>query len=107
MVRLLVNASKTYAEVIAGGINADVFNGIGEAHLSHPTDSHPPLAIRLDALKTNIKDLSVAALSIRPTAAAIELFPDVEKVEESISGAYQRILAREYGVNLAPEATAS
>jgi Zn-dependent protease with chaperone function len=105
--KALVNASKTYAEVIAGGINADVFNGIGEAHLSHPTDSHPPLAIRLDALKTNIKDLSVAALSIRPTAAAIELFADVEKVEESISGAYQRILAREYGVNLAPEATAS
>jgi Zn-dependent protease with chaperone function len=105
--KALVNASKTYAEVVAGSTSADVFNEIGETHLSHPTDSHPPLAVRLDALKTSIKDVSAAALDVRPTAAAIELFPGAEEVEENISGAYQAILAREYGISIESEATAS
>ena len=47
-----VNASKTYAETVVEHANPEALDGIAEMHLSHPTDSHPPLAVRLDSLGT-------------------------------------------------------
>ncbi len=98
--KAFVNASKTYAEIVAEHAAPNALDGIAETHLSHPTDSHPPLSVRLSALGISIKDVSKAALDVRPTQAAIDLLPNVETVEENISSAYQTILARQLGIDL-------
>jgi hypothetical protein len=104
--KAFVNASKTYAEVVSTQATADAFKDIAETHLSHPTDSHPPLAVRLDALSMRLQDVSAAALGVQPTPAAIDFFPEAEAVEENISEAYQIILARQSGIDLGSGGTA-
>src|SRR5438093_595787 len=101
--KAFVNASKTYADIVAEHATLNTLSGITETHLSHPTDSHPPLSVRLSALGINIKGVSKAVLDVRPTQAAIDLLPNVETVEENISGAYQAILARQLGIDLKSE----
>ena len=101
------NAGKTYAEVVAGHASPDVLNGIAQTHLSHPTDSHPPLSVRLDALQMSIAQVSAAALDVRPTRTAIELLPAAKEFEETMSGAYQALLARQYGIDRKSETTVS
>jgi Zn-dependent protease with chaperone function len=105
--KAFVNASKTYAEVVSTQATADAFKDIAETHLSHPTDSHPPLAVRLDALNMRLQDVSKAAQGVQPTQAAIGFFPEAEAVEENISEAYQILLARQLGIDLETGGTAS
>lgn len=80
-----VNLSRTYAEAVAKIAKADIFEGLADTRLSHPTDSHPPLGTRLQSLATSIVAVSNKALNVNPTQAAIELVPEAEKIEEGIS----------------------
>jgi Zn-dependent protease with chaperone function len=98
--KAFANASKTYAEVAAAQAKPDVFEGIAETHLTHPTDSHPPLSVRLKSLGSSIDEAGSDALNIKPSPSAIDLLPEAEKLEEEISGAYQVILARRLGIDL-------
>lgn len=98
--RVFVNASKTYAEAVVNNANRDALSGIAETHLSHPTDTHPPLATRLEALKTTLENASDSALDVDPADPAIDLMESPEHKEEEISAAYQMILARRLGIDL-------
>jgi Zn-dependent protease with chaperone function len=89
-----VNVSKAYAEVVSTQATAEAFKDITATHLYHPTDSHPPLMVRLEALRMRLQDVSAAALDVRPTQAAIDFFPEAEAVEEGMSEAYHILLAR-------------
>ncbi len=102
--KAFVNASKTYAEAIAGHATPDAVEGLAETRLSHPTDSHPPLGVRLKALTCSIADVVDDALNINPDQPAIHLIPAAEATEEEISGAYQVILARQLGIDLDSQA---
>jgi hypothetical protein len=104
--KVFVNASKTYAEAVSGYATPHSLDGIAEIHLSHPTDSHPPLSERLSALRLSITDIAAAALEVRPSRPAIDLVPEAEQLEENISGAYQAILARQLGIGLEAGAAA-
>jgi Zn-dependent protease with chaperone function len=105
--KAFVNASKTYAEAVSGYATPDALDGIAETHLSHPTDTHPPLSERLRALGLSINDVAAAALEVRPSQPTIELVPEAEQLEENISGAYQAILAQRLGIDLEAGAAAS
>ncbi|TYP00354.1 Zn-dependent protease with chaperone function [Geothermobacter ehrlichii] len=98
--KAFINASKAYAEVIAGHAKADALKGLADTHLSHPTDSHPSLASRLGSLGISMDDVETDALNVSPTLAAIELVMQSERLEEEISDAYQVFLARQLGINL-------
>jgi Zn-dependent protease with chaperone function len=95
-----INASKAYAEAVRESAAPHALDGIAESHLSHPTDSHPTLAVRLDSLQTSISLLANAALDVTPVEPAIALIPDPEGTEETISETYQLILARSLGIDL-------
>jgi Zn-dependent protease with chaperone function len=95
-----VNISKTYADAVSNYATLEALNGIVETHLSHPTDSHPVLSKRLDALEICIKDVSKAALDVQPTKAAIEIFSVADKHEEDISEVYQAFLIQTLGMDL-------
>jgi Zn-dependent protease with chaperone function len=98
--RAFVNASRTYAEAVRKSAVPDALKGIAETHLSHPTDSHPPLSVRLQSLQVGLNDVATDALAVTPPEAAITLVSDAEKLEEEISDAYQLLLAHRLGINL-------
>jgi Zn-dependent protease with chaperone function len=92
-----VNLSAYWASVISQSQSADVslFNGVDSRHLDHPTDSHPPLGVRLDALKLSVSDLAADALRTAPAHPAIELIADHEALEKELSDVEHALLARE------------
>jgi Zn-dependent protease with chaperone function len=104
--KALINASKTYAELVSANAKPEVLNGIAETHLSHHTDSHPPLAVRLEALGKSLEEVSVAALDVHPAQAALGLFPGAEETEQNLSETYQAILARQLRIAPKPNRTA-
>src|SRR5262249_10121422 len=73
-----VNLSKTYADAVAKIAKADIFEGLAGTHLIHPTDSHPPLGIRLQSLATSIDAISNNALNVNPAQPAIELVSEAD-----------------------------
>jgi len=89
-----------YAEACVQNAEPKALEGIADTHTNHPTDSHPPLSLRLQSLKTAINEVSAAALSVAPPEAAISYIPNYEKKEEEISQTYQVLLARNLGINL-------
>lgn len=108
--RVFVNASKTYAEAVVRSAAPEALEGIATTHMSHPTDSHPPLSVRLQSLQRTISDVSASALNVTPNETATTHILDIESREEEISQAYQLILARRLGIDLeaggSPEAVA-
>ena len=64
------------------------------ASMDHPTDSHPPLSLRLQNLGVTLGTVAQPALAVAPDNPAIVLFDAPEKLEEEISSAYQQLLAQ-------------
>jgi len=98
--KVFVNASKAYADAVRQSAVPDALSGIADIHLTHPTDSHPPLSARLESLRVRLNDVASEALSVTPAEAAITLLSGAEKLEEEVSEAYQVLLARRLGINL-------
>jgi Zn-dependent protease with chaperone function len=98
--RTLGNASKTFADAITQGATHEAISALSESRLSHPTDSHPPLAARLESLQVSLESVSDAALAVTPQASAATLIPDLEKWEEEISASYQALMARQLGLEV-------
>ncbi len=106
--KAFVNASKSYAEAVGHKAGPAALEGIAETHLSHPTDSHPPLSARLQSLEVRLDDVAAEALDVTPSEGAIAWILDAERHEEEISEAYQVLLARQLGIKLEePEQAAS
>ncbi len=93
-----MNTNAAYAEAVATRIGQRPFAAIADT--THPTDSHPPLSARPQALKLTIDDLTEAASEIAPTDAAIALVANHEDHERQISQAYQHLLAQHVGIDL-------
>ena len=89
-----VNASETYAGVVRASAVPEVLEEIADTNLSHPTDSHPPLAARLESLNVSLASVAGVSLEVQPEIPAHSLITDAESMEEEISSAYQAILAR-------------
>lgn len=98
--KMLVNASKTYADKVHDYSSPSALEGLTEKHLSHPTDSHPALSERMAALRFSIQDVADDALAVRPTQPAIELVSGAQQIEEQISDTYQHLLADRFGIDL-------
>jgi len=98
--KIYTNASTLYSEAVASVATPKAFDNIADTHLSHPTDSHPPLGTRLAALKIRPDEAFQRALVVRPVSPSINFLPGAEDAEKEISAAYQAILAHEYGIDL-------
>jgi Zn-dependent protease with chaperone function len=99
----LANLSKTYFQAAAENAQPSVLDGIVDTHLAHPTDSHPSLAVRLNALEIDIGDVTADALNVTPSDPAIALVAGAEAREEAITAAYQRLLAQALELESAAE----
>jgi hypothetical protein len=87
------NASAAFAAIVAHHSPALSFAGLAETRTPHPTDSHPPLATRLDALHTPLDRISDAARVVSPSVPAISLVGRFELREQELTAVYQRLLA--------------
>lgn len=98
--KAFVNASSTYADAVAEAAQPEALTDLRDARTTHPTDSHPPLGLRLDALGVTLDDVADASLAVSPADAAITLLAEPERLEEEISGVFHLILARDLGIEL-------
>lgn len=101
--KVLINASTALSEAIRECSKPSALIGVAENHLSHPTDSHPSLKVRLESLNVSLVDIEEEALNVTPVTSAIELIALPENLEVEISQAYQEILADRMGINLNPD----
>lgn len=88
-----VNVSAYWAGAINTLHDRSVFDGIDARHLEHPTDSHPPLGVRLDALHFSVSDLAADALQTAPADAAVELITEHEALEKELTDVEHLLLA--------------
>lgn len=98
--KYIVNTSKLFAEVAMGHATPNVLADLESMRLHHPTDSHPPLAARLQALRVPLSEVSTKALNVCPEDAAINWFDQHEELEESISVQLQLLLAKQHGIQV-------
>ena len=102
------NASKTYAQAALESASSAILDGIATTHLTHPTDTHPPLGDRLAALTMPIENVASVALDVQPEQPALQLLSNPERIEEDISAAFQAIVARNHHIALeAPDKSES
>lgn len=84
-----VNASRIfvrYAEARARAANwSEIFSRIATASIPHPTDSHPPLEVSLQAAGVSLNDLGGRIDLLSPTEPSSDLIPDLDQREERIS----------------------
>jgi Zn-dependent protease with chaperone function len=69
------NASLIFAAAAEDAADPALLDGILETHTPHPTDTHPSLAVRLDALGVPLQDIAAEALRVAPAAPASSLAP--------------------------------
>jgi len=96
--KVFKNASTVFAGAVASAARPEALDGIAATHSSHPTDSHPTLADRLDALGVELSSVTADALAIAPAPSAASLVPETEAREEALSMMYQQLLARQLGI---------
>lgn len=94
------NASELFAGAVATSATAKSLEGLADSRMSHPTDSHPPLAVRLAALNSGIDRLAPMALNVAPEDSAIDYIADAVQRETDLSSAYQGILAHRLGIEV-------
>jgi Zn-dependent protease with chaperone function len=94
------NASILFADLVAANASPEHLVGLAERRLAHPTDSHPPLAVRLESLGTSLLEVASRALDAEPADAAIHAVDGCERLERELSDAEQLRLARSLGIEL-------
>jgi Zn-dependent protease with chaperone function len=84
------NLSRAFAEHIGPVEGKDPLAGVVDEHVSHPIDTHPPLAARLQWLRVKVDAVRTEALDITPDDPASALIDDIEKIEERLTEAWNR-----------------
>lgn len=103
----LINASSRFLEFAEQSTDPKLLEGLDAKMLPHPTDSHPPLSVRLKALGYSLSSLGEKCLHPvvdNPAILLIEGYEDLEKdLSEAEAGILANLIAR---VRVAKEAAA-
>ncbi len=91
------NVSALFAESVRENVAAEALAGLDGRSLSHPTDSHPPLGLRLESLEVSLPEVQVAALDVTPADPSVELISNYEALEKELSSAEHYLLAQSIG----------
>ena len=82
---LVENVSDLFAKRVAEEASPTHLVGLDEKTLSHPTDTHPPLGARLDALGVALSECIEAALAVAPERSAVEIVDDYKSIEQELT----------------------
>ncbi len=86
------NMSSLFCAMVQDNANPDRLQGLDSIKTSHPTDTHPPLSVRLAALQTSLADTAHRALVVEIENPSSNLIENVEDLEINLSE-FQRTLA--------------
>ena len=101
--KLVPNVSKLYADYVAENSNPSSLDGLDEQCLPHPTDTHPPLKLRLEALGCTMTELAEAALMTSPSNCAIDLIDRYEEIEAELTKMDQSLMEKTGAVRRNPQ----
>jgi Zn-dependent protease with chaperone function len=79
------NMSQLFSEMASSNADARILNNLDDVKTPHPTDTHPPLSMRLNALNTSIESIAQDALTISYDEECASLFENLEQLEAQIS----------------------
>lgn len=99
------NVSNVFVFMVANNADLKALEGLDANIIPHPTDSHPPLSVRLAALKTTLAEVGPDALNISPEPASSDLIDNLEELEMRLSAVQQLLLnpeQRERFLNQSP-----
>lgn len=90
------NLSRAFADCARFDVEAasidKLLAGVLDVSVAHPTDSHPPVSKRLDALRVTVDQVRAAGLSL-PAEPAIELFENGgAELEHALTDLQHRVL---------------
>jgi Zn-dependent protease with chaperone function len=86
------NVSNVFVSMVANNADVKALEGLDAKTIPHPTDSHPPLSVRLAALKTTLAEVGPDALNISPEPASSEVIDNLELLEMRLSAVQQLLL---------------
>jgi hypothetical protein len=98
--------SVAFVDRVVAADLSKLIKDLPKTRTAHPTDSHPPLGARLDALGVNMTEVAETARVVRPADAAALLLDEVDRLDEVLSRAHTGLLAQDLGIQLQPEAQA-
>ncbi|MEM7469252.1 MAG: M48 family metalloprotease [Pseudomonadota bacterium] len=87
------NLSQVFSSIVKFDVNEEtipeVIDSIAEDTISHPTDSHPPTAVRIENLGLKVKEIE-RDLLIMPETSCLELFHNPVEIEEELTTLQQQ-----------------
>jgi hypothetical protein len=86
------NMSNVFVFMVANAAEPDALKDLGAKVIPHPTDSHPPLNVRLEALGSSIAAVADKALEIGPSEPASSIIDNLEDLEVELSLVQQYIV---------------
>ena len=90
------SGSLLVASAAARAATPDRLDDIAGTATSPPTDTHPTLDVRLDALGVDLAGVSIDALQVAPTPPAIALLPTAELHERALGAILAMSRARSH-----------
>lgn len=94
------NVSTLFAEASVAIASNELLESVRDAQVSHPTDSHPPLSERLDALGVSMATLAPRSLNVAPENGASGLLGALQSIEEDLSTEFQAMLTILHGIEV-------
>ncbi|WP_242392699.1 M48 family metallopeptidase [Anaeromyxobacter oryzisoli] len=102
--RAFRNLAAEFGDLVLRNVAPSRLVQLDDRRLPHPTDSHPPLAARLENLGESVASVEQRALDVAPGDPAVGLVDDHLRLEEELSAAEQALIAREHGLELSGDA---
>jgi Zn-dependent protease with chaperone function len=85
------NMSQLFCAMVQDAVSPDRLKDLDLVKSSHPTDTHPPLSVRLNALNTSLTAMGHSALAVVIENPSSDLIDNVEALEVSLSDFQQRL----------------
>jgi Zn-dependent protease with chaperone function len=90
--QFFANSSSVFALMVSNHADRKALEGLDAIKIPHPTDSHPPLSIRLSALKTSLAEIAPTALQVDPEPPASSVIDHLEELEYQLTAIQQAML---------------
>jgi len=103
--KVYTNVSTMFAEFAARTITPEAFADVDQGVMSHPTDTHPPTAMRIQALGVSIDDARRAAANVKPDTSSATLLANAAALEEELTEIQHRVLLEIGAARLPDEGT--
>jgi Zn-dependent protease with chaperone function len=102
----LVNSSAHFLSVCESLPSNFMENEIGQSHTSHPTDTHPPLSVRLTSLEVPLSTIYADGIKVAIDKKAIDLIENYNAIESELSVLEHHKLVKIHQINTEGEVQA-